>query len=104
MHQRARWTLSLCLAAVAAAGTLPAAPGVTPVFPGKTWQWKDPAQVGMDRAKLDEFARYVGGRGCIVRARLRRLRVRRRRHRAIFRPCGQRYGAARQQSPQRGDD
>jgi len=37
------------------------------VFPGATWQFKDPEELGLDAAKLDEFARRVGGVGCIVR-------------------------------------
>jgi len=41
-----------------------AAQGVTP---GKTWERRTPAQVGMDAAKLDAFAKYVGGRGCVTR-------------------------------------
>ncbi len=37
------------------------------VFPGQHWEARTPAQVGLDAAKLDEFAAAVGGRGCIVR-------------------------------------
>lgn len=37
------------------------------VYPGKTWQWKKPHQVGMDASKLEAFSNYVGGRGCVVR-------------------------------------
>ena len=37
------------------------------VFPGKTWERKSPAEVGLDKSKLDAFARLAGGRGCIVR-------------------------------------
>src|SRR5262245_22984942 len=39
-----------------------------PVYPGKTWARKTPAEVGMDAAKLDAFRDHVGGRGCVVRA------------------------------------
>jgi hypothetical protein len=37
------------------------------VLPGATWEFKKPAEVGMDAAKLDAFRDYLGGRGCIVR-------------------------------------
>ena len=37
------------------------------VFPGAAWQFKRPAELGLDSAKLDEFANRVGGVGCIVR-------------------------------------
>src|SRR5262245_42004295 len=37
------------------------------VFPGVTWEQRAPAQVKLDAAKLDELAKLVGGRGCVVR-------------------------------------
>lgn len=37
------------------------------VYPTATWQSKNPAEVGMDKAKLDALRDYVGGRGCVVR-------------------------------------
>jgi CubicO group peptidase (beta-lactamase class C family) len=37
------------------------------IFPGKTWAKKTPADVGLDAAKLAEFGKFVGGRGCVVR-------------------------------------
>lgn len=37
------------------------------VYPGKDWAKKTPAEVGMDAAKLREFSRFVGGRGCVIR-------------------------------------
>ncbi len=37
------------------------------VFPGTTWQFKTPAEVGMDVKRLDAFRDYIGGRGCVVR-------------------------------------
>jgi CubicO group peptidase (beta-lactamase class C family) len=37
------------------------------VYPGATWQFTTPAEVGMDSAKLDIFRDYVGGRGCVAR-------------------------------------
>jgi CubicO group peptidase (beta-lactamase class C family) len=36
-------------------------------FPGKSWEARVPAAVGLDGAKLDAFALKVGGDGCIVR-------------------------------------
>ena len=36
-------------------------------FPGKHWQTRSPASVGLDAGKLDEFAQRLGGDGCIVR-------------------------------------
>jgi CubicO group peptidase (beta-lactamase class C family) len=37
-------------------------------YPGKTWQICTPKHVGLDPAKLDELAKHVGGRGCVVRS------------------------------------
>ena len=37
------------------------------VFPGATWETKKPEEVGLDSAKLDAFARFLGGRGCVTR-------------------------------------
>ncbi len=37
-------------------------------YPGKTWQICTPGHVGLDPTKLDELARHVGGRGCVVRS------------------------------------
>lgn len=39
----------------------------TPVYPGKEWVTKRPAQVGLDAGKLRELAEYAGGSGCVVR-------------------------------------
>jgi CubicO group peptidase (beta-lactamase class C family) len=36
-------------------------------FPGAAWEFKTPAEVGLDPAKLDEFAGNVGGVGVIVK-------------------------------------
>ncbi len=38
-----------------------------PVFPGKTWAKRAPAEAGLEVQKLKEFSRFVGGRGCVVR-------------------------------------
>ena len=37
------------------------------VYPGKTWEFKRPEEVGLDTAKLDAFRDYLGGRGCVTR-------------------------------------
>ncbi len=37
------------------------------VFPGKAWLKRTPAQAGLDARRLQEFSRFVGGRGCVVR-------------------------------------
>jgi len=37
------------------------------VFPGPAWTVVAPGQVRLDKAKLDAFAKAVGGRGCVVR-------------------------------------
>lgn len=37
------------------------------VFPGATWEFRTPAQVGLDPAVLDAARDYIGGRGCVVR-------------------------------------
>lgn len=37
------------------------------VFPGPAWDFRTPAQVGLDSAKLDSARAYIGGRGCVVR-------------------------------------
>ena len=39
----------------------------TAVFPGRTWEHKAPASVGLDAAKLAAMSDYIGGRGCVVR-------------------------------------
>lgn len=37
------------------------------VYPKETWEMRDPAQVGLDEAKLKEIAEFAGGQGCVVR-------------------------------------
>ncbi len=37
------------------------------VFPGASWEFRTPAEVGLDAPRLDAFRDYLGGRGCIVR-------------------------------------
>lgn len=43
------------------------AAGEKTVFPGATWQTRDPSQLGMDAAKLDKLAAQLGGRGCVIK-------------------------------------
>jgi CubicO group peptidase (beta-lactamase class C family) len=38
-----------------------------PIFPGATWETRTPEQVGLSKARLEELARLVQGRGCVVR-------------------------------------
>jgi len=37
------------------------------VYPGERWEVKSPEEVGLDKAKLEDFRGYVRGRGCVVR-------------------------------------
>lgn len=37
------------------------------IFPGKEWKFKKPIEMGLTAEKLDQFAKLLGGRGCIVR-------------------------------------
>ncbi len=39
----------------------------TAVFPGESWPQRNPADVGLDPAKLDELEQRLGGRGCVVK-------------------------------------
>jgi CubicO group peptidase (beta-lactamase class C family) len=38
-----------------------------PVWPGKQWTWREPADVGLKRPKLEDLSKAVSGRGCVVR-------------------------------------
>src|SRR5262245_5891395 len=55
------------LAALVAALALGPASAEAPVFPGKAWMTRTPAEAGLDAAKLAAFRDLVGGRGCVVR-------------------------------------
>ncbi len=57
------WPL-LLLAALVQQGV---AAAVEPVYPGRAWLRRTPAEVGLNAAKLDAFRKRVGGRGCVVR-------------------------------------
>jgi len=41
--------------------------GQTPVFPGREWAVRNPADAGLKPAHLEQVAGYLGGRGMIVR-------------------------------------
>jgi len=56
--------LACALAALTGGGVILAQ---QPVYPGKTWETKAPAEVGMDAGKLGALRDFVGGRGCVVR-------------------------------------
>lgn len=58
-------TLLWCFAGIIDSGT--GLPEGEVVFPGEHWEVRTSAQVGLDSAKLDEFAKAVGGPGCIIR-------------------------------------
>lgn len=47
--------------------TVPITSAADQVWPGEKWQWKRPAEVGLDKTGLEQLARYAGGSGCIVR-------------------------------------
>jgi len=36
-------------------------------FPGAAWEHADPARLGLDGTALDEVARLLGGRGCVIK-------------------------------------
>ena len=62
-------TASQAIVITLAIGALPLATlaATEAVYPGKTWARKTPAEVGLVPAKLQDFSRYVRGRGCVVR-------------------------------------
>ena len=60
-----RWRPHLLAAGVIAMAQLPLIGGE--VWPGKTWPRREPAEVGLDAAKLKAFRDCAGGRGCVVR-------------------------------------
>lgn len=37
------------------------------VYPGRTWETKQPSEAGLDEQKLKEMSDYAGGFGCVVR-------------------------------------
>ncbi|MBI4557768.1 MAG: DUF5060 domain-containing protein [Candidatus Hydrogenedentes bacterium] len=37
------------------------------VFPGASWEEREPEELGVDAARLDELAEMLGGRGCVIK-------------------------------------
>ena len=52
---------------MAAASLLPTAAEGTRVFPGASWEQRDPAAAGLNAALLDNLASRLGGRGCVIK-------------------------------------
>jgi hypothetical protein len=44
-----------------------AADGTQAQFPGQSWEQREPTQLGMDPARLDQLATQLGGRGCVIK-------------------------------------
>jgi CubicO group peptidase (beta-lactamase class C family) len=65
MRCRWGWSYGMLLAIVLALTA--AGPTQAANFPGATWEFRSPAAVGLDSAKLDQFAQNVGGGGAIVK-------------------------------------
>jgi len=66
MGRRSNVVFVLFAIVVCAAGEIRAA-GIEPVYPGKEWAIKKPAEVGLEAQKLKAFSDYAGGFGCVVR-------------------------------------
>ena len=64
---RNRFQASLAILAVALWLHTSRVQSAEPVYPGKTWTTKTPAEVGLDAKKLKAFHSFVGGRGCVLR-------------------------------------
>ncbi len=56
----------LALFVAAAVGAI-AADAAEPKFPGASWQQRAPAELGLDKARLEAVSAALGGRGCIVK-------------------------------------
>lgn len=52
---------------ILAGGATTAPSAVEPVYPGREWRVKPPAEVGLDEAVLRNLADFAEGRGCVVR-------------------------------------
>jgi len=62
-HSSRRGSAWLLAFAVASAS----AHAAEPAFPGKSWQQKSAAELGLDPKRLEAVAAALGGRGCIVK-------------------------------------
>jgi CubicO group peptidase (beta-lactamase class C family) len=60
-----RHWVALWLASCVLAG--PRVAAGEPVYPGRSWEIRGPREVGLNGARLDQFAARVGGAGCIVK-------------------------------------
>ena len=67
MHVLALLLLLSPSIAVAQTAVAPTLSGITPVYPGAAWSFKTPAELGLDKNKLDAFQSFLGGRGAVVR-------------------------------------
>ncbi len=56
-----------CLLVVGGTITSQAALSNSVVFPGRTWESREPAQLGLKADRLDELAALLGGRGCVIK-------------------------------------
>ncbi len=61
------WRLILGLAVIGVASSPMAQQRPEPVFPGKSWEVRRPEKLGLDAAKLEDFARRIGGDGCLIK-------------------------------------
>lgn len=60
--------LNIVLGLLAPSATVCSGRGTTAVaFPGERWEQRDPAEMGLDAAKLDRIAEMLGSSGCIVK-------------------------------------
>jgi len=59
--------IAICLSLALSAVACQTASATHIVFPGKSWEQREPAQLGLDGSKLDEFAANVGGDGCVIK-------------------------------------
>jgi len=41
--------------------------GIETTYPGAAWEFKTPAELGLDATNLNIFSSYITGRGCVVR-------------------------------------
>jgi CubicO group peptidase (beta-lactamase class C family) len=57
----------ILLITLVAATTSRAAPTTAPVFPGQSWETREPADVGLSKDALVKFSKTLGGRGVVVR-------------------------------------
>jgi CubicO group peptidase (beta-lactamase class C family) len=59
--------IAICLSLAYSALSCRAASATNIVFPGKSWEQREPAQVWLDGSKLDQFATNVSGDGVLIK-------------------------------------